>query len=147
TSLLRLVPGVSYVDDPDSMGGTFGVDLPNIGGQRYKYNAITVDGAPANELSRDNKPVAGMNLDAVSEVKVLLNNYQAEHPASGGANIQIVGKTGGNEYRGSLYYFGRRDAFNANSYFNTINGLPRPEYRYDTYGFSFGGPVALPGKG
>src|SRR5574340_17855 len=145
TSLLRLLPGVSYVDDPDALGGTFGSDLPNIGGARQNFSTVTVDGAPGNELSRANKTSAIMNLDAIAEVKVLLNNYQAEYNSSAGANIQIVSKTGSNDFHGSAYYYKRNENFNANRFFNNFQGLKRARYRYDTLGATFGGPLTIPG--
>jgi hypothetical protein len=144
-SLLRLVPGVRYEDDIEAMGDSFGSNVPQVGGARRAWNAVTVDGLLGNETSGTAKFSSALNLDAIEEVKVLLNTYKAEFGRSGGSNIQIVSKGGGSEYRGSLYYYGRRDAWNANTWLNNKNGVAKAKYHIDTPGFSFGGPVRIPG--
>jgi len=121
-NLLRLVPGVRYEDDIEAMGDSFGSNVPQVGGARRSWNAVTVDGLLGNETSGTAKFSSALNLDAIEEVKVLLNTYKAEFGRSGGTNIQIVSKGGGSEYRGSLYYYGRRDAWNANTWLNNKIG-------------------------
>src|SRR5262245_60528808 len=88
---------------------------------------------------------SSLNLDAISEVKVLLNTYKAEFGHSGGANIQIVSKSGSTDYRGSGYWYGRRDGWNATPWENNRSGVAKPKYHIDTPGFNFGGPVKIPG--
>src|SRR5262249_45465254 len=144
-SLLRLLPGVHYENDIEAMGDSFGSTLPNISGQRKHWNQVTVDGLNGNELSGTNRMNSSVNLDAIAEVKVLLNTYKAEFGHSGGANIQVVTKSGSAQYRGTSYYYARRDAWNATPWENNRAGAPKPKYRFDTPGFSLGGPVAVPG--
>ena len=144
-NLLRLLPGVHYENDIDALGDSFGSQIPNISGQRRTWNQVTVDGLNGNELSGTNRMNSSINLDAIAEVKVLLNTYKAEFGRSGGTNIQIVSKGGGSEYRGSLYYYGRRDAWNANTWLNNKNGVDKAKYHFDTPGISFGGPIRIPG--
>ena len=67
---------------------------------------------------------SAINLDAIEEVKVLLNTFKAEFGRSGGANIQIVTKSGGAGYRGSAYYYARRDAWNATRWENNRSTSP-----------------------
>jgi hypothetical protein len=144
-SLLRLVPGVRYEDDIEAMGESFGSQVPQVGGQRRHWNQITVDGLNGNELSGTNRFASAINLDAVSEVKILLNTYRAEFGRTGGANIQISSKGGGSGYKGSAYWYARRTAWNANSWANNKSNVPRGQYHYDTPGFNLGGPVRVPG--
>ena len=144
-SLLRLVPGVRYEGDIEAMGESFGSLVPNIGGQRRHWNTVMVDGLLGNETSGTNRFSSAINLDAIAEVKVLLNTYQAEYGRSGGANVQIVSKSGGSDYHGSAYYYARRDKWNSNRWENNRAGLPKPTYHFDTYGFNLGGPAAFPG--
>src|SRR5262245_9071788 len=144
-NLLRLLPGVHYENDIDAMGDSFGSQLPNIAGQRRTWNQVTVDGLNGNELSGTNRMNSSINLDAIAEVKVLLNTYKAEFGHSGGANIEIVSKSGGSTYQGSAYWYGKRDAWNANAWENNKGGLPKPKLHIDTPGFNIGGPVRIPG--
>jgi hypothetical protein len=104
---------------------------------------VTVDGLNGNELSGTNRMNSSINLDAIAEVKVLLNTYKAEFGHSGGANIQVVSKSGGSDYRGSAYYYGRRDAWNATPWENARAGIAKPKYHIDTPGFNLGGPVRI----
>ena len=144
-NLLRLLPGVHYENDIDAMGDSFGSQLPNIGGQRRTWNQVTVDGLNGNELSGTGRMNSSINLDAIAEVKVLLNTYKAEFGHSAGANIEIVSKSGSSDYHGSGYWYGRRDAWNASPWENNRAGLPKPKLKIDTPGFNLGGPVRIPG--
>ena len=140
TSLMRLIPGVRYEDTVESLGESFGTLVPNVGGQRRDWNTIMVDGVLGNEIGQANRMSQQINLDAVAEIKVLLNTYRAEYGRTGGAQVQIVSKSGGAQYQGGLYYYGRHERFNANSFFNNRADRDKPRYRFNTYGFNLGGP-------
>ena len=135
-NLLRTVPGVRYGEDTDAVGDSFGTEVPNVSGQRAHWNRVTVDGLNGNELSGSNRIGSAVNLDAISEVKVLLNTYKAEYGGTGGASIQIVSKGGTSDYRGNLYWYGRRTSWNANRWQNNRAGVERPKYEFNTYGLS-----------
>jgi len=144
TSLLRLLPGTSNNDDIEGAGDGFGTDLPNISGQRGRSTVPTIDGLFAGEPSGSNKLSMTINQDAVTEVKVLRNNYGAEYGNNGGAIINIVSKGGGQEYAGSVYYFLRNESLNATPFFNNKQGLRKPLYRHLYPGGNFSGPLPLP---
>ena len=126
-SLLRLLPGVRYEGDIEAMGDSFGSHVPNIGGQRRHWNQVTVDGLNGNELSGTNRFSSAINLDAIAEVKVLLNTYKAEFGRSGGANIADRQQERQHGLHGSAYYYGRRDSWNANPWENNRAGLAEAE--------------------
>jgi hypothetical protein len=144
-SLLKLLPGVRAENDIDAMGDSFGSNVPNINGMRRAWNQVTVDGLNGNELSGTSRFSSAINLDAIAEVKVLLNTYKAEFGRTGGANIEIVSKSGSTDYKGGAYWYGRRDRWNANTWENNRAGTPKGTLHIDTYGFNLGGPVKLPG--
>jgi hypothetical protein len=144
-NLLRLLPGVHYESDIEAMGDSFGSQIPNIGGMRKHWNQVTVDGLNGNELSGTNRMNSTINLDAIAEVKVLLNTYRAEFGHTGGANIEVVSKSGSASYQGSAYWYGKRDAWNANAWENNRQGLPKAKLHIDDPGFTIGGPVKIPG--
>jgi len=145
TSLLRLIPGVRYEDTVDSLGESFGTLVPHVGGKRRDWNTIMVDGVLGNEIGQANRMSQQINLDAIAEVKVLLNNYRAEFGRTGGAQVHIVSKGGSSTYHGGAYYYGRHEALNANNFFNNRSRAVKPRYRFNTFGANFGGP--LPGVG
>lgn len=144
TSLLRLIPGTSNIPDIEAVGNGFGTTLPNFSGGRSRSTVVTVDGLNASEPSGSNLLSMTTSLDAISEVKVLRDNYSAEYGNNGGAMINIVTKGGGKDYNGTAYYFLRNEALNANNFFSNKAGLPRPLYRFNYWGFNFGGPMPLP---
>jgi hypothetical protein len=145
TSLLKLIPGVSYRNEPQAMGDSFGSSMPVINGQPADWNNYTVDGLNGNELSGTSRVASAVSLDAISEVKVLLNTYKAEYGRSAGANVQVVTKSGSSDYHGSGYWYGRRTNWNANTWDANKAGLDRPKYHFDTYGASLGGPAPFQG--
>jgi outer membrane receptor protein involved in Fe transport len=144
TSLLRLIPGTSNIPDIEAVGNGFGTTLPTFSGQRTRSTVVTVDGLNASEPSGSNLLSMTTSMDAISEVKVLRDNYAAEYGNNGGAMINIVTKGGGKEYRGSAYYFLRNEALNANNFFSNKAGLKRSLYRFNYWGFNIGGPMPLP---
>jgi outer membrane receptor protein involved in Fe transport len=155
TSLLRILPGVSFQGQSESAGGGFGSGVPNIQGGRNTWNTVNVDGVRGNDLGSPNIFSSTVNFDAISEVKVLLNSYQAEYGGNSSANISIITKSGSREFHGSGYYYKRHEQFNANDFFNNSNivlspltgeagPVAKPRYRFNTLGFTLGGPVWIP---
>jgi hypothetical protein len=145
-SLLRTIPGVTYQADQDSPGGTYGTSTSSIRGAPSGMNVLAVDGIVSNDMGSPNVFSSSTQQDAIGEVKVILNSYDAEYAGNGGAVVQVVTKSGTREYHGNAYWYVRNEDFNANDFFNNRNGVKRPEYRYNTAGFSLGGPIWVPKK-
>ena len=145
-SLLRTMPGVTYTGDTEAVGENLGTNFPNVQGGRYEWNTLNVDGLAGNDLGNPYTGSSSINLDAISDVKVLLNNYQAEYGRNGGAFINVVTKSGTQQFHGSGYWYKRHEMLNANNFFNNLNKVAKPVYRYNTLGFTVGGPVYIPGK-
>jgi hypothetical protein len=141
TSIMRLLPGVRYENTVDSLGMSFGTSVPNVGGARRDWSNVITDGVVSNEVGNSGLMAQQINLDAVAEVRVLLNSYRAEYGRAGGGQVQIVTKSGSANYAGNLYYYGRNEALNANSFFNNRSGIKKPRYRFNTPGANLGGPV------
>jgi hypothetical protein len=147
TSLMRLLPGVRYTVPVDSMGGSFGVNVPEVGGLPADWSKVIVDGVIANEVGNSGMQAQMINLDAIAEVRLLNNSYRAEYGNSGGSQLQIVSRGGTSQYRGSAYYYGRYEKFNSVEFFRArsqrLNGVEPfpPKYRFNTWGANFGGPV------
>ena len=88
--MLRTIPGVQYQADQDSVGGSYGTGTPNIGGAFASTNILAVDGVVSNDQGTPNVFSSVTTLDAIGEVKVMLNSYQAEYAGNGGAVVQVV---------------------------------------------------------
>ena len=143
-SLLRLMPGVSQNSDPNSLGSEIGSSAPNIGGLRSTDSTVSVDGMVSSDSDNVNVSITAVSMDAVEEVEVLVNNFQAEYGRNAGAQVSIISKSGTKEFHGSASWFKRHEMFNANNFFSNLNGLAKPVYRYNTFTATLGGPVSIP---
>ena len=84
------------------------------------------------------------SMDAVQEFKVVTNGISAEYGRISGGYVQLVTKSGSNQYHGDMYEYMFNDMFNANSWYqNSINN-PKVHFRQNDYGFTLGGPVVIP---
>jgi Carboxypeptidase regulatory-like domain/TonB-dependent Receptor Plug Domain len=143
-SLLRTIPGVGYQADQDSVGGSYGTGTPSIAGTSSNSNTLAVDGVVSNDVGTPGVFSSVTTLDAIGEVKVIVNGYQAEYSGNGGPVVEVVTKSGGREFHGTGYWFVRNEDLNANDFFNNRNGIKRPQYRYNSEGGSIGGPIYIP---
>jgi outer membrane receptor for ferrienterochelin and colicin len=120
-------------------------------GQRGTLNSLVIDGANNDNtffgqaLGRTGSGRAPYQFsqDAVKEFQVNTNAYSAEYGRAGGAVINVVTKSGTNEFHGTAFDFLRDRRYNANDYINTIQTPARVKgpYHFDQYGFSLGGPI------
>lgn len=140
TDLTILSPGV--IDTTKSTDISTNPSI-YVNGNRNTANAIFIDGIPSNDMS--STQMKGMvSQDAVSEIKIETSNFQAEYGRNAGSNIVAVTKSGTQTLHGLLSYFNRNEDYNANNYFNNLNGIARPRYRYNTITYNIGGPVVIP---
>src|SRR5262247_2807922 len=152
--LARLVPGVISGGAASGSGASTVTNITGnftINGTRNTQHEYTVDGVTNYNLGNNTGALVSINPDALEEVKILTSNYQAEYGRSGGGVIALTSRGGTNEYHGSGRYFRRHDSLNANTFFNNARGgsekgFTRPLYRYNFYGWDFGGPVPFVGS-
>lgn len=142
--LLQTLPGVADFSSHESPAG-FNFNMA-IQGNRPGTNNLAIDGASNLNSGSGTATKLSPSVDSIAEVKVLLNNYQAEYGRNSGASVNLITRGGSREFHGSGYYFKRNEVFNANNYFFNQRGQARPRYRYDFGGFNVGGPVWVPGK-
>src|SRR5262245_62475143 len=136
--LLKLTPGV-VTTTSFAVSGPGGFGNIDVNGTRTGKNNLTIDGTTNVDTGSNGTQHIALSLDNISEFKLLTSNYQAEYGRSGGGAIQIVTKSGTNQFHGTGYYFHRHEEFNANSYFDNANGTnasgvqnnPRNFYRYN----------------
>lgn len=138
-SVLHTLPGVRF-----SLSADDSYDfLPGINGQGGASSTFSLDGLGGNDLGGPDFLTGPPNFDAVAEVKVLINSYQAEYGRNSGAIINVVTKSGTKDYKGAAYWYKRHETFNATPFFNNALNVDKPRYRYDTIGANLGGPVPL----
>ena len=158
-SLVALMPGVASnaVDDlyvGNSLPSGSASTIPfSVNGQRNSSNNWTVDGADNVDRGSNLTLSTFPSVDSISQFKVERSLYPADTGRAGGAQISVVTKSGVSAFHGSVYEFFRNDALNANIWSNNansvnlVNGTAKiTPVRWNDYGFTFGGPIYIPGK-
>jgi carboxypeptidase family protein len=161
--LATLVPGVtSSLTDEVGIGLASNVSI-SINGQRRNAVNWLVDGAANVDVGSNITLLNTPTLESIEEFKIITSSYAAEWPRSGGGIINVVTKSGTNDWRFVGYEFFRNDALNANSFFRKQSGcqadgtcLDRSadgatnfkerrenpaKLRYNNFGFTAGGPI------
>ena len=167
-SLVTLAPGVTNDLEDLVFTGTNNPEtqvvnrtLISVNGARSTQNTFTVDGADITDRGSNLTIQAYPNVDSIGEFKVLRSLYPAESGRSGGGQVNVVTRSGGEQFHGSAFEFIRNEAFNANDFQtnrtpalrNTLGVDPdtgkvrRRPFRYNNYGFTVGGPVFMPNFG
>jgi hypothetical protein len=126
-------------------GGTRGDSLQQTGslinvlGQRAGHDLFLVDGTNITDEYYNNV-VLNPSPDATQEFIINKTNYEAEFGGKSGAVINVVTKSGTNNYHGSAYEFLRNDAVDAENYF-ALKNEPVPAYKENQFGGALGGPI------
>ena len=149
TQVAQFVPGTvgQNMGNFATMTGTFATGITSINGGRSDEFMATVDGAPSIRVRAAGGFTMGMqNLDTVEEVQVLTTNYQAEYGRSSAGQLRLVTKSGGQSFRGNVFWSFQNDSLNANSWTRNRSGLPKVPHNYNASGFTLGGPIYIPGR-
>ena len=114
----------------------------SINGGRSGENEILLDGITSTRGSRSASFAPG--LQAIEEVNIITNTYDAQYGRVGGGTTSINLRSGTNKLHGELFEFFKNDKLNANGYSRNAVGIARPPYRNNTFGFRVDGPVFIP---
>ena len=128
---------VQTVGEQGQMRGGEGNAI-SISGARPESNNYTLDGI-VNTDTALNTPAVILSQDAIQEFKVQSETYSAEFGFSAN-QVNIVSKSGTNQFHGSIFEFNRNDAFDASTHFQP----EKPVLRQNQFGFVLGGPVYIP---
>lgn len=151
--LLRVMPGMAFTNGL-TQGGSFNDQVvgsnngpvgafSSNGTQPNGAIAFMLDGANLVDPGNMGTQIANINQDMVSEVKVLTNDYSAEY-AKGPTIFQAFSKSGGSQFHGEGYWYGRNSGLNSNDSYNNAQKVPRQDSHFNYVGGNIGGPVVLP---
>jgi hypothetical protein len=98
---------------------------------------MTVDGGFNLQAGSNASQINNVGIDFIQEVKVQTSNFSAEYGRNSGGQVNVVTRSGGNDFHGSAFEFVRNDKLDARNFFAPV----RPALRYNDFGFSFGGPI------
>lgn len=158
-SLLFMTPGVVVTGANGEI---------SVNGQRTNENYYTIDGVSANigvginpsdprfanfiSGSQLGTNIFGgtnslVSIEELEEIKVQTSNYSAAFGRMTGAQVQLTTKSGGNQFRGSLYEYFRNEILDANDWTLNKNSMDRPPLRLNNFGGTFSGPLSIPSMG
>jgi hypothetical protein len=109
----------------------------NMSGQRARSNLVNVDGADATDNSV-NGVRSTVSQEAVQEFQIITNNYAAEYGRAAGGVVNIITRSGSNDFHGDVFGYLRNRNFQAVNPFSTV---PNPAYTRVQAGAAFGGPI------
>ena len=144
-ALTLLAPGVVTPNPATFNNGirSQGNGRPYVNGNREESNNFLLDGID-NNLTTENQTAYQPNLDAIQEFRMITNNASAEFGNFQGGIINVVIKSGTNQFHGNLFEDLRNDKLNANNWGNnwhTNPTIPRPPLRWNQFGGTIGGPI------
>jgi hypothetical protein len=138
-ALIGLQPGVVG----NNVGTTTTNRVGSVTGSRADQGNITVDGIDANDQATGQfaATVGNAPIDAIQEFRAVSTNPGASDGRSSGGQVELVTKSGTNEFHGNLREYNRTAATAANSFFNNRAGIKRPQLTRNQFGGSIGGPI------
>jgi outer membrane receptor protein involved in Fe transport len=132
-----LVATVGNVSNQTPDGRGVGVA---INGQRAASTNILLDGTANND---EFTATVGQTvpLDSVQEINIMTNNFTAEFGRASGGIVNVATKSGTNDFHGTAYEFNRVSALASNEFDNNANGINKPVFTRNQFGYSAGGPI------
>ena len=152
--LVALTPGVT-VEGSGVAGSEKGFGQFNINGNRDRSNNYLLDGTDNNDPFFNNSalnqvgitgaPSSLLPIDAIEEFN-LQTQAPAEYGRNSGAAVNVITKSGGNQFHGALFEYLRNSALDARNYFNTVtnpdgSSNPHSPFKNNQFGASLGGPI------
>ncbi len=147
TQVISLSTGaVSPVNNAAKLGK--GTNEVSVNGLPASSNNYQMDGSDANQwasnTAADGVQFTGLaipNPDAIAEFKIQTSQFDAGYGRSAGANVNVVTKSGTNDFHGTAFEFLRNDIFNANEFFRKVTKQSRPVLKQNQFGGTLGGPI------
>lgn len=137
SSLAYIVPGAFAPRPGSSLGnrGGFAVAGLNENTNQFLLDGVNNNGTGTMEIA------ARVNIDAVGEFKVQTGSYSAQYGRYAGAQVDVVTKSGSNEFHGTGFGFLRNDNLDARNFFDPYPLAKLPEFKRLQFGGTVGGPI------
>ena len=134
--LLQLQPGVQSQTGSDLFYGSNNAGVVSVNGGRGRSNNFSVNGGDANDQFA-NLPAVQPTPDSIEEFRVLTNTFDAEYGRNSGAVVNVVTKSGTNNFHGNVYEFFRNKVLNSAGPLD----IEKPDFKQNQFGGTFGGPI------
>jgi hypothetical protein len=136
--LATLIPGSAVLDE-DQMATTTSLSTSTqvINGNRGISNTLMVDGAYNLDSGSNGSQLNNVGVDFIREVDIKTSNFSAEYGRNSGAAINVITRSGSNEFHGGVLEFLRNDDLDARNFFSPT----KARLRFNDFGWSVGGPI------
>ena len=139
-SLELLMPGASAA----GTGASFFIPVTSFNGVSQLSNNYEIDGAAMNDYMHGSAATSYPQSENISEFSVSSTLPDASVARGAGGQIEATLKNGTNDFHGQVWTYFQNNAWNANSWSNNFQGVPRQPFSQQWYGGNVGGPVILP---
>jgi len=136
--LLQLQPGVQSQLGNDLFYGSDKPGVVTVNGGRGRSNNYSVNGGDGNDLFA-NLPAVQPSPDSIEEFRVITNSFDAEYGRNSGSVVNVVTKSGTNQFHGSAFQFFRNTVLDARPY--TFTPSNKPDFQQNQFGGTLGGPI------
>jgi hypothetical protein len=108
----------------------------SVNGGRTRANNFSVNGGDANDQFV-NLPTVQPTPDSVEEFRVITNTFDAEYGRNSGSVVNVITKSGTNDFHGNVYEYFRNTVLDSKGYFDSV----KPQWNQNQFGGTFGGPI------
>ena len=123
--LVSLIPGAALTTfDQTTLTTGMSTTAASVNGNRADGNLFTVDGGFNLDGGSNATQLNNVGLDFIREVAVQTSNYSAEYGRNNGASINVVTRSGGNQFHGGVFEYVRNDRFDATNVASKLNATP-----------------------
>ncbi|HEY6274316.1 MAG TPA: TonB-dependent receptor [Terriglobales bacterium] len=147
TQLVLLAPGAAPKETGQQSAFTIPIGggglSPSVNGNRGQQNNFTLDGVLNNAIFTNVWAISPPP-DAIQEFNVQSQITDAQFSISSGANVNVVTKSGSNQFHGAAWEFLRNDDLDAANFFDNYFNNAKPAFRQNQFGFEAGGPLVIP---
>jgi Carboxypeptidase regulatory-like domain/TonB dependent receptor len=147
TQLVLLAPGAAPKETGQQSSFTIPIGggglSPSVNGNRGQQNNFTLDGVLNNNIYTNVWAISPPP-DAIQEFNVQSQMTDAQFSISSGANVNVVTKSGTNQFHGAVWEFLRNDKLDAANFFDNYFSHTKPAFRQNQFGFEAGGPLFIP---
>ncbi len=136
--LASLIPGAALLDE-NQLALTTSLSITNqsINGNRGNTNNLMVDGAFNMDAGSNGTQISSVGVDFIREVNIKTSNFSAEYGRQSGAAINVITRSGTNQFHGAAFEFFRNDALDARNFFSPT----KARLRFNDFGWDVGGPI------
>ena len=141
--LARLSPGVLPAEPGarDALGGGFSANgVRSTGENNFLLNGVD-NNVNVIDFINQQSFVISPSVEAIGEMQILTNGYNAEYGRAAGGVVDVILKSGTNQIHGVAFEILQNDVLNANRWENNLAGQPRDPFKQNQFGGAAGGPI------